>query len=211
MGVGFIVLVYTIVSVCLWRATNHANERAKTSVENADRNFRRDERAWMAFSSTSGNITFTIDKPFLIPTKTLNTGKTPAKNVPGNVVVGIFKKGEPLNFDYSSGHGNANYGIQSGTTHAAHGTCGPEDDFALRAFVQKTFGRSAKADRKIPRRAGNCRGRGRTRGIGGSPVKIPGSVTCCVTTPNDVPRPSSTNTNSFDSGPCEGKQIACAR
>jgi hypothetical protein len=113
--VAFFVTVYTVVSICLWIATKRANEISRQGVADADRNFKRDERAWMAFEFVGGNVTFTIDKPFLIPTKTLNSGKTPAKNVRGNVVVGVFKKGEPLDFDYTPGHRNANYRIEAGT------------------------------------------------------------------------------------------------
>lgn len=112
--VGFFVILYTIVSICLWRSAQHANEISNTSVENADRNFRIDERAWVGFG-IGGTVTFNLNQSFLIPTRTSNTGKTPAKNVHGNVVVGVFKKGEPLNFDYNAGHGNANWGIESGT------------------------------------------------------------------------------------------------
>jgi hypothetical protein len=79
----------------------------------ANSNFKRDERAWMAFKFLEGNLTLTIGQSFLVPTELVNTGKTPAKNVHGNIVVGVFKKGERLNFDYSPGH--ANYKINAGT------------------------------------------------------------------------------------------------
>lgn len=111
--VGFFVVVYTIVSICLWRAAQHANEIASQGVTNADKNFRRDERSWMAFKFVEGSITFTLQKPFLVPTQLINTGKTPAKNVHGNIVVGVFKKGEPLDFTYTAGH--AHYGLEAGT------------------------------------------------------------------------------------------------
>jgi hypothetical protein len=111
--VGFFVVLYTIVTICLWRATNHANEVAGKSVENADRNFRQDERAWMGFRFMEGSITLTLNTSFLIPTELINTGKTPAKNVHGNIVVGVFKKGEPLDFTYSPGY--AHYGVAAGT------------------------------------------------------------------------------------------------
>ena len=86
---------------------------ARDSVTNADSNFRQDERAWMAFKFMEGNLTLTIGKSFLVPTELVNTGKTPAKNVHGNIVVGVFKKGETLDFTYTLGH--ANYGIRAGT------------------------------------------------------------------------------------------------
>jgi len=90
---------YAIVTWCMWRDSNH--------------NFTVDERAWMAFKFVEGNITFTFDKSFLVPTELINVGKTPAKNVHGNIVVGVFKKGEDLDFSYTSGH--ASYRVMAGT------------------------------------------------------------------------------------------------
>ncbi len=67
----------------------------------------------MGFKFMEGSITFTLQKSFLVPTQLINTGKTPAKNVHGNIVVGVFKKGEPLDFTYTPGH--AHYFVQAGT------------------------------------------------------------------------------------------------
>lgn len=97
---------YTTFAALQWCAANRANEIAAA-------NFQRDERAWMAFKFMEGGITFTLQKSFLVPTQLVNTGKTPAKNVRGNIVVDVFRKGEPLNFTYTAGH--AHYAIQAGT------------------------------------------------------------------------------------------------
>ena len=113
LAVGFFVIVYTLVTVGIWYANKKVAEDTHQSVVNADANFRIDERAWMAFKFMEGNITFTVDKSFLVPTELVNTGKTPAKNVHGNIVVGVFKKGEALDFTYSPGH--ANYAVRAGT------------------------------------------------------------------------------------------------
>lgn len=110
---AFLLLLYTIVTLCLWLATRHANEIATESVARVDRNFRADERAWMAFKFMEGNITFTLDKSFLVPTELVNTGKTPAKNVHGNIAVGVFKSGAPLDFTYTPGH--PSYKVAAGT------------------------------------------------------------------------------------------------
>lgn len=107
--------VYCIVTVLLWCAARNANRISREGVANADRNFRIDERAWIGFKFVEGTMTFTIGKSFLVPTELVNSGKTPAKNTHGNIVVGVFRKGEPLNFDYSPGHGNTNYAVQAGT------------------------------------------------------------------------------------------------
>ncbi len=85
----------------------------QNSVANAELNFRRDERAWIGFSFVPGPISFTVGKSFFVPTLLINTGKTPANNVEGNIVVGVFERGKPLDFAYTSGH--ANYRISAGT------------------------------------------------------------------------------------------------
>jgi hypothetical protein len=105
--------IYAGIAVLQWRANKRAAEATVQGVTNADKSFKQDERAWMAFKFVEGSITFTINKSFLVPTELLNTGKTPAKNVHGNIMVGVFEKGEPLDFSYSAGH--ANYKVQAGT------------------------------------------------------------------------------------------------
>ena len=108
-----LLLVYTIVTYFLWRATRHANEIATENAQKIDRNFRQDERAWMGFKFMEGSIALTLNKSFLVTTELVNTGKTPAKNVRGDIVVGVFKKGEPLDFAYTAGH--AHYSVTAGT------------------------------------------------------------------------------------------------
>ena len=58
-------------------------------------------------------MTLTLGKSFLVPTELVNTGKTPARNIRGSIVVGVFQKNEPLDFTYAPGH--AHYGIEAGT------------------------------------------------------------------------------------------------
>jgi hypothetical protein len=106
--------VYCIVTIGLWCAAGHANKIAAKGVADADRNFRRDERAWVAFEFTGEKLTVTLNKPFLVPTKLINVGKTPAKKVEGEIVVAVFKKGEPLSFDYTPGNRNWHYEIHAG-------------------------------------------------------------------------------------------------
>ena len=62
----------------------------KRSTDAATGNFKMDERAWMGFSFAEGNLTLTLNKSFLVPTELVNTGKTPAQNVHGDIVVGVF-------------------------------------------------------------------------------------------------------------------------
>ena len=77
--------------------------------------FRTDERAWMGFSFMGGNLGLTIGQSFLVPTELLNSGKTPARQIMGDIVVRVIAKGETLDFDYTPGHGNTAYQINAGT------------------------------------------------------------------------------------------------
>jgi len=108
-----IFFIYATFTILIWCANKRVAEDTHRSVVNADRNFRTDERAWMAFKFAEGSLTFTLGKSFLVPTELVNVGKTPAKNVSGKIVVGVYEKGEPLDFTYSPGH--ASYGIHAGT------------------------------------------------------------------------------------------------
>jgi len=113
IGLALIGIVALGIYALQWCEMRKATKATQDSVTNADRNFRRDERAWVAFSFVAGNITFTIGKTFLVPTLLINTGKTPAKSVEGNIVVGVFERGKPLDFSYAPGH--ANYRVAAGT------------------------------------------------------------------------------------------------
>ena len=109
----FAVLAYTTVAAFQWWEMRKTTKATQQSVADADRNFRRDERAWIAFAFVGGNIQLTVGKSFFVTTQVLNTGKTPAKNVEGNIAVRVVKKGEHLEFVYTPGH--ANYRVVGGT------------------------------------------------------------------------------------------------
>jgi len=105
--IGLVVLIaYTTFAFLQWR-------EIQRSTNAAMENFKRDERAWMAFKFMEGNITFNIGKSFFVPTQVMNNGKTPARDVQGKIVVGVFKNGEQLGLDYSPGH--AHYQVFAGT------------------------------------------------------------------------------------------------
>lgn len=108
IGVAALIIYFGQLSE-MKKATNITQQ----AVINADRNFRRDERAWIGFSLGGGNLTLTVGQPFSVPTTLINSGKTPAKNVEGNIIVTIVKRGAPFDFVYASGH--ANYRIAAGS------------------------------------------------------------------------------------------------
>jgi len=113
----FCLVVVGIVAACIYgRQLSEMKKTTTTTqqaVADAELNFRREERAWVGFSFVPGSITFTVGQPFFVPTLLINTGKTPARNVEGNIVVGVFERGEPLEFTYTPGH--ASYRIAAGT------------------------------------------------------------------------------------------------
>ena len=102
--------IYAGVATLQWSEMKKATQQG---VANADRNFRRDERAWVGFKFSEGKLTLTLGKSFFVPTQFVNTGKTPAKNVHGSIRVGVVKRGEPLDFSYAPGR--AHYEIFAGT------------------------------------------------------------------------------------------------
>ena len=113
-GVAFLAaFAYVVITGLQLRQMRKSTKATQAAVEHADRNFQIDERAWIGFSFIPGNLTFTVGKPFFVPTMLLNSGKTPAKNVSGEIVVGIFPRGSPIDFSYAPGH--AHYVINAGT------------------------------------------------------------------------------------------------
>src|SRR5947209_10217987 len=62
---------YCVVTFAMWYAMQSANKIA-------DRNFRRDERAWI--TATLKPFQWAVDSPVLFPGEMINTGKTPASN-----------------------------------------------------------------------------------------------------------------------------------
>ena len=74
---------------------------------------RRDQRAWMGFSLGPEAIQLGIGQTFSVPTILINSGKTPARDVRGKIVVGVFDRGQPIDFSYGSGQ--AHYDIAAGT------------------------------------------------------------------------------------------------
>ncbi len=105
----FVLIVYTVATIAIWCANKKVAEDTHHSVLNADRNFRIDERAWIGFALEGVEVQKEVPskKPMalLVPTSLVNTGKTPAKKVVGNLAITVIKKGEKLPLgDYTPGH-----------------------------------------------------------------------------------------------------------
>ena len=78
-----------------------ATNAARDSVDLARKNAHFDQRAWLNVSY--GNYRYTIGQPFSTVLQVLDTGRTPARNVKGTVVVHLLKVGEKPAFTYDHG------------------------------------------------------------------------------------------------------------
>jgi hypothetical protein len=78
---------------------------AMQSAKNiADRNFRRDERAWITASLKP--FQWVVDSPVLFPGEMINTGKTPASNADMLASATVLGKDEIPEFTYTRGTGH---------------------------------------------------------------------------------------------------------
>ena len=83
--IGLFVVVYTVVTVCLWRSTQHANSLAEQALNDARLHFRQDERAWIGIEplkprvKAPANDKFTALYTYDLSLK--NSGKTVARCV----------------------------------------------------------------------------------------------------------------------------------
>ena len=102
--VGFFVIVYTIVSICLWIASRNTNRIALQGVTNADRNFRRDERAWVV--AIRDQFQWPIGSNVVFPGHLTNTGKTPAKHVEMWSTAIVLNVNDAPEFTYTAGTGH---------------------------------------------------------------------------------------------------------
>jgi hypothetical protein len=86
---------------------------AQKGVEQSEKSFRLDQRAWvMPFSN--GTPTFVGGANITFPFGVTNTGKTPAVNVDGDVVVALLTKNERPQFVYTQHSGHPLYKIKGG-------------------------------------------------------------------------------------------------
>jgi len=105
IGVGLVVLVYTVVSIGLWRATNHANEIASDNANRIDKNFTIDERPWVsADSSSPDSKSIKEGTPIVSRVTLLNSGKTFCKQLIFEFAVAITKNTNQVAFNYDTPH-----------------------------------------------------------------------------------------------------------
>ena len=89
-----------------WLAFSAATVYAGISYmqwSDANRNFKIDERAWIAVHFPSTPFAVELGKMVDVPFVVANTGKTPAKNVAGQFVTLVFAKDEPVIFNFDHG------------------------------------------------------------------------------------------------------------
>ncbi len=83
-------------------AAGRAADSAKQSADISEKTMRLDQRAWINASISQAPL---IDgQPIKMPLKLVNTGKTPAVNVDGVIVVNLLSQNEQPDFAYRTGH-----------------------------------------------------------------------------------------------------------
>lgn len=81
------------------------------TVRESERAVRLNERPWVNISVGQGRL---IDgHPLLMPITFVNSGKSPAKDVSGEIVVNLLRKGQEPTFAYETGH--PRYAVDVGT------------------------------------------------------------------------------------------------
>jgi hypothetical protein len=86
----------------MWYAARQSASAAIRSTQQAERTMRIDQRAWVRIGT--GSEVFTINQPIIVNLLIGNSGKTPAKDVTGDMVVQLLKETEEPDFIYAPGH-----------------------------------------------------------------------------------------------------------
>jgi hypothetical protein len=79
-------------------AATRAAKAAEDSVDLARKSAHFDQRAWLGVSY--GTYRYTVNQPFGATYEVIDTGKTPTRNVSGEVVTKFMKNGEVPSFTY---------------------------------------------------------------------------------------------------------------
>jgi hypothetical protein len=108
-AIGIVVLTF-----CTLVKVNEQVSVARNQLVASVDNFRVDERPWVGISFTAAaKIQVTVGKSFFVPISLINSGKTPAKDVTGNIAIDLVGNGVPIKFTYAPGR--ASYKIFVGT------------------------------------------------------------------------------------------------
>jgi len=98
-----IALGLLIVNYQQQQSTERAAYAAKDSIDLARKNAHFEQRAWLAISYGKGPYHFTVGQPFAFPVQIVDTGKTPAKGVQGEMVTLFLNRTDRLRFNYDHG------------------------------------------------------------------------------------------------------------
>jgi len=84
------------------KAAQDSAEAAKNAASIARSTMQIDQRAWLKVIVGRGPLD--IGQPVKMPIRIVNTGKTPAVNMHGNIVVNLLEENEKPDFSYGHGH-----------------------------------------------------------------------------------------------------------
>jgi len=91
-----------IVNIFLWCATKKSADAAKESSDIAKQTMHIDQRAWIGI--IVGRSAMVDGQPLVMPIQITNTGKTPAFNMHGKIVINLLSENEEPDFSYVHGH-----------------------------------------------------------------------------------------------------------
>jgi hypothetical protein len=96
------VVAYTIITLFVFCETRKAANAAKNSADTQAKTMRLDERSWM--NIVVGKGTMIDNNPLVVPIAVVNTGKTPALDVSGKMVVNLLNNNDDPDLTYRVGH-----------------------------------------------------------------------------------------------------------
>jgi len=111
--VGVVLLaVYTCYTIKMYHANKRAADAARDSSDVAAKTMHIDQRAWM--NVVVGQAVLQDGSPIKMPLRIVNTGKTPAYNLHGVVVINLLKESEQPDFNFGAGV-HPRYSVDGGT------------------------------------------------------------------------------------------------
>jgi hypothetical protein len=111
IGLGFLI-AYTLYTIGIYHSSVKSADAAHDATTTASETMRIDQRAWVY--AIIGRAPIKIGQPLKPPIRIVNTGKTPAINMHGNIVVNLLGETEEPELSYP-GHGHPSYAVNTRT------------------------------------------------------------------------------------------------
>ncbi len=96
------VFIYAALTLAIFYAAKKSADAAKSAADIAKDTMRLDQRAWIGVAF--GQRPMVKGAPLIVPIKLTNTGKTPAINVHGAIIINLLRENEEPDFEFKNGH-----------------------------------------------------------------------------------------------------------